>query len=103
MKSDRDLPENVHDFVDQISNTKSHIQRCIKILIKETNKHKLDYGQLRYIFRRVHEECGVEVKETKKSLYELPNRDQMNLFYSVIINPIHKLMFEFLEGCRLKR
>lgn len=30
MKLDRDLPENVHDFVDQISNTKSHIQRCIK-------------------------------------------------------------------------
>lgn len=102
MKSDRDMPENVHDFVDQISNTKSHIQRCIKILIKETNKHKLDYGQLRYIFRRVREECGIEVKETKKSLYELPNREQMNLFYSVITNPIHKLMFEFLEGTGLR-
>lgn len=59
MKSDRDLPENVHDFVDEISNTKSYIQRCIKVLVKETNKHKLDYGQLRYIFRRVREECGV--------------------------------------------
>ena len=102
MKLDRDLPENVHDFVDQISNTKSHIQRCIKFLIKETNKNKLDYGQLRYIFRRVREECGIEIKENKKSLYELPNRDQMDLFYSVIHNPIHKLMFEFLEGTGLR-
>jgi len=55
MKLGRDLPENVHDFVDQISNTNSHIQRCIKFLIKETNKNKLDYGQLKYIFRRVRE------------------------------------------------
>lgn len=102
MKLDRDFPENVHDFVDQISNTKSHIQRCIKLLIKETNKHKLDYGQLRYIFRRVREECGIEVKENKKSLYELPNREQMDSFYSVIHNPIHKLMFEFLEGTGLR-
>lgn len=102
MKLDRDLPENVHDFVDQISNEKSHIQRCIKFLIKETNKHKLDYGQLRYIFRRVREECGIEIRENKKSLYELPNREQMDLFYSVIHNPIHKLMFEFLEGTGLR-
>lgn len=102
MKNDRDLPENVHDFVDQISNTKSHIQRCIKILIRETNKHKLDYGQLRYIFRRVREECEIEVSGKKKSLFELPTRHQIDLFYSVIHNPIHKLMFEFLEGTGLR-
>ena len=69
MKNDRNLPENVHDFADQILNTKSDIQRCIKFLIKETNKNKYDYGQLRYIFRRVREECGVEVIETKRSLF----------------------------------
>lgn len=102
MKSDQELDKNVHDFADQISNSKSHIQRCIKFLIKETIKHKYDYSQLRYIFRRVREECGIKVKENKKSLYELPNREQMILFYSVIHNPVHKLMFEFLEGTGLR-
>lgn len=102
MKNDRDLQENVHDFADQISNTKSNIQRCIKFMIKEANKNKYNYGQLRYIFRRVREECGIEVSENKKSLYELPTRKQMDLFYSVIHNPVHKLMFEFLEGTGLR-
>ena len=102
MKNEPNQLENVHDFADQISNTKSHIQRCIKFLIKEANKNKYDYGQLRYIFRRVREECGIQVSENKKSLYELPNRKQMDLFYSVIHNPIHKLMFEFLEGTGLR-
>jgi len=102
MKNDHDSIENVHDFADQISNTKSDIQRCIKFLIKETNKNKFDYGQLRYIFRRVREECNVEVSGNRKSLFELPTRQQMDLFYSVIHNPIHKLMFEFLEGTGLR-
>lgn len=102
MKKAQELDENIHDFADQISDTKSHIQRCIKFLIKETNKNKYEYGQLRYIFRRVREECGIEVSGSKKSLYELPTKKQMDIFYSVIHNPIHKLMFEFLEGTGLR-
>ncbi len=102
MKNDHDSTDNIYDFADQISNTKSDLQRSIKFLIKETNKNKYDYGQLRYIFRRVREECGIEVSENKKSLYELPTRKQMDLFYSVIHNPIHKLIFEFLEGTGLR-
>lgn len=102
MKKAQELDKNIHDFADQISDTKSHIQRCIKFLIKETNKNKYEYGQLRYIFRRVREECGIEVSENKKSLYELPTKKQMDIFYSVIHNPIHKLMFEFLEGTGLR-
>jgi site-specific recombinase XerD len=102
MKNNRDLPENVHDFADQISNTKSDIQRCIKFLIKETNRNKYNYGQLRYIFRRVREECDIVVNDSKKSLYELPTKSQFDLFYSVIHNPIHKLMFEFLQGTGLR-
>ena len=102
MKNDRDLPENVHDFADQISNTKSDIQRCIKFLIKETNRNKFNYGQLRYIFRRVREECDIVVNDSKKSLYELPTQSQFELFYSVIHNPIHKLIFEFMQGTGLR-
>lgn len=102
MKNEQETIENVHDFADQISNTKSHIQRCIKFLIKESNKNKYDYGQLRYIFRRVREECGIHVLENNKSLYELPTSHHIDLFYSVIHNPIHKLMFQFLQGTGLR-
>ncbi len=102
MKNNRDMPENVHDFADQISNTKSDIQRCIKFLTKETNRNKFNYSQLRYIFRRVREECDIVVNDSKKSLYELPTHSQFELFYSVIHNPIHKLMFEFLQGTGLR-
>lgn len=102
MKKAQKLDENVHDFADQISDTKSHVQRCIKFLIREANKNKYDYGQLRYIFRRVREECGIQVNDDKKSLYELPTSSQLITFYSVINNPIHKLIFEFLEGTGLR-
>jgi len=102
MKNDQESIENVHDFADQISSTKSHIQRCVKFLIREANKNKYDYGQLRYILRRVREECGIQVTDDKKSLYELPTSSQLIGFYSVINNPIHKLIFEFLEGTGLR-
>ena len=60
----KNAPDNVkkqQDFVDQKSNTKSPIQKCIKFLTKEANRNKLDYGQLRYIFRSVRENCDIEV------------------------------------------
>jgi integrase len=102
MKNYQALGQNVHDFADQILNAKSNIQRCIKVLIKETNKHKYNYDQLRYMFRRVREECGIVVNDNKKSLYELPTKSQLDEFYAVIHNPIHKLIFEFLQGTGLR-
>jgi len=94
--------EILQDFVDQNSNTKSPIQKIIKYLIKETNKNKLNYGQLRYIFRSVRESCEIEVNKTKKTLYELPSKSQLEKFYIPIKNPIHRLMFEFLHGTGLR-
>ena len=96
MKSDKNNVEKLQDFVDQKSNAKSPIQKCIKFLTKETNRNKLNYCQLRYIFRSVRENCDVKVSENKKSLYELPSSDNLDRFYLVIDNPIHKLIFEFL-------
>lgn len=66
-KEYQDNVESMQDFVDQKSNAKSSIQRCVKFLEKETNKNKFNYGQLKYIFRSVRERCEIEVHEKKKS------------------------------------
>ena len=39
MKNHQESYENIHDFVDQISNKKSHIQRSIKFLIKDEESY----------------------------------------------------------------
>jgi len=63
MKNAQNNIENMQDFVDQKSNAKSPIQKCIKFLTKEANKNKFDYGQLRYIFRTVRENCDIEISK----------------------------------------
>jgi len=101
----KNWPNNVEklaDFVDQDSNAKSDIQKCIKYLTRETNKQKFNYGQLRYIFRAVRENCDIEVTKDKKTLYELPNKEHLDSFYSIMKSPTHKLIFEFLQGTGLR-
>jgi integrase len=102
MKKSQDNVESLLDFVDQNSHAKSDIQKCIKYLTREVNKQKLNYGQLRYIFRAVRENCQIEVTKDKKSLYELPQADDLKAFYSQIKNPIHKLIFPFLQSTGLR-
>ncbi|MDC1174497.1 tyrosine-type recombinase/integrase [Bacteriovoracaceae bacterium] len=102
MKNELDNIEKLQDFVDQKSNAKSPNQKCIKFLTKEANRNKLDYGQLRYIFRVVRENCDIEISKNKKSLYQLPTSDELAQFYSVINNPIHKLIFQFLQSTGLR-
>lgn len=94
--------KNIQDFVDQNENTKSEIQKCIKYLVRETNKQKFNYGQLRYIFRSVRERCEIEVTKDKKSLFKLPKVDDLEKFYGQINNPVHKLIFKFLEQTGLR-
>lgn len=102
MKKHKNNVEKLQDFVDQNSNAKSPIQKCIKFLVRETNKNKFDYGQLRYIFRSVREGCNIEITKGKKSLYQLPTTDEINKFYNVISNPVHKLIFQFLQSTGLR-
>lgn len=102
MKKSSNNVENLLDFVDQNSNAKSDIQKCIKYLTREVNKQKLNYGQLRYIFRAVRDNCDIEVTKDKKSLYELPNRDQISTFYDQINVTQHKLIFKLLHGTGLR-
>jgi len=102
MKADKNNVKNIQDFVDQKSNTKSPISTCIKYLIRETNKNKFDYHQLKYIFRVVRERCEVDVPKNGRKLYELPTQLELERFYSAIKDPTHKLIFQTLEGTGLR-
>jgi len=94
--------EIMQDFVDQKSNTKSPIQTCIKYLVREANRNKFNYGQLKFIFKSVREKCEIDVPRKKQELYELPSQAELVSFYSAIDDPVHKLMFETLEGTGLR-
>lgn len=101
-KNRADNIENIQDFMTQKSNTKSPIQPSIKSLVRDANKNKYSYDQLKYIFKSVREQCQIEVPKNKKELYELPSSRELAQFYNSIDNPVHKLMFEFLEGTGLR-
>ena len=94
---------NFEDFAVQNAEAQSHIQAIVKHLTREANRHKLNYRQLKYIFRIVRERCGIEVENpSTRRLFELPTSDELKKFFEVIDNPIHKLIFETLEGTGLR-
>jgi len=66
------------------------------------NKHKLDYHQLKYVFKAVRAKCEVAVPRTKKSLIELPTNEELESFFKTIKNPIHTLLFETLLNTGLR-
>ncbi len=101
-QSDENNVEKLADFVNQNSNTKSPIKNIVNYLVRETNKNKFNYGQLNYIFKSIRERCEIEVPSNKRKLYELPTNNEVTSFYSAIDNPIHKLIFETLEGTGLR-
>ena len=92
------------DFMLQTSRmkSKSHLQLLIAHLVRETNKYKLDYLQLKYIFKSVRAKCKVEVPKPNKRLYELPTIEELHKFYGSIQNPTHRLIFEVLQGTGLR-
>ena len=103
MNFKNDKPQkNNSDFNTQVADVKSPIHKIVRFLVRETNKHKLNYDQLRNIFRRTREECDVNVPKVKNELIELPTDDELERFYSCIRNTSHRLMFEVLEGTGLR-
>lgn len=91
------------DFAVQNAEAQSHIQAIVKVLSREVNRHKLNYHQLKYIFRIVRERCGIEVENSSsRRLYELPTAEELKQFYTMIDNPVHKLIFQTLEGTGLR-
>lgn len=93
----------LEDFAVQNFEAQSNIQAVIKFLTREAKRQKLTYRQLKYIFRIVRERCGIEVENpTSRKLFELPTSEEIKQFYAVVENPIHKLIFETLEGTGLR-
>lgn len=93
----------LQDFADQKLGAQSHVQALVAHIVRIANRHKMDYGQLRYVFRQVRLRCDIEVPTTKgRRLTELPTTEQLAQFYSVIESPMHKLIFETLEQTGLR-
>ena len=100
--NDRNKVVNIEDFVAKSSDAKSPIQLLIKAIARSVNQHKIDYDQLRYVFKAVRNQCELEAPNRGQKLYELPTEEEMTRFYGVIEDPVHRLIFEFLDGSGLR-
>lgn len=90
------------DFVAKSGIAKSPIQALVKSICRSVNQHKIDYDQLRYLFKAVRQRCQLEAPGRGQTLYELPTSDEIKRFYAAIENPVHRLIFEFLDGSGLR-
>lgn len=103
MSNSNDESQNFRgDFDARFVPTNKIIGRIIRVLIREVNKHKLDHGSLRYIYRQVRERCELTVQRKPKKLYQLPTQTDVEKFFSVIEDPVHQLLFEVLLGTGLR-
>ena len=93
---------NIENFVAKNGNAKSPIQLLIKAIARSVNQHKIDYDQLRYVFKAVRHQCELEAPNRGRKLYELPTEEEMSRFYGVIEDPVHRLIIEFLDGSGLR-
>lgn len=100
--NDRNKVVNMEDFVAKSGDAKSPIQVLIKSICRSVNLHKIDYDQLRYVFKAVRHQCELEAPNRGQKLYELPTEEEMTRFYGVIEDPVHRLIFEFLDGSGLR-
>lgn len=101
-KNDKSKLINLDDFAAQKSNAQSPLQEIVRSLAREVNRHKLDYHQLKYIFKAVRAKCAVEVPRAQQALLELPTNEELNSFFKTIKNPIHSLLFETLLNTGLR-
>lgn len=92
----------VLNFVTRIEPPKSPTQEAVKFLVRHTNKHKLTYEQLKYIFRSTRERCDLRPPKEPQRLLELPTKEELGQFYKSIESPAHRLIFEVLEGTSLR-
>ena len=74
----------------------------IKTLVKETNKRKLTYDQLKYLFRQVRKNCKIDPEIKAHKLYELATTEELKKYYGCIESPLHRLIFKTLEGTGLR-
>ncbi len=93
---------SMDDFAVGDADTKYISARLIRMLVLATNKHKLDYGSLRYIHRQVIKRTKLDIPRKPKKLYELPTSDELDRFFEVISDPQVKLIFLVLHNCGLR-
>ena len=95
--------ETTPGFVAQNVTAKSSpVGQAIKSLNWYARTNKFNYDDLRYIFRRVRKDCAIAVPRKGKKLIELPIASELEQFYGVITSPIHRLIFETLEGTGMR-
>jgi integrase len=93
---------NLSNFTTKNTSVNILFQQIISQLVRATNRHKISYDQLRFIFKSVREKCEVEAPRKRDRLFELATKAELDQFYSVIENSVHKLIFEVLEGTGLR-
>ena len=93
----------LEDFVPDFANRKSPLHALIRHIARETNRHKFNYAQLKYVFRAVREKCDVSAPATSaRKLLDLPTAEELERFFAAISDPIHRLIFEVLLGTGLR-
>lgn len=90
------------DFIVGNVNAKLLTQRLIRMMVLATNKHKLDYGTLRYIHREVIKRAKLSKPRPSKKLYELPTNEELDTFFTSIDDPQLKLLFTVIHNCGLR-
>jgi len=90
------------DFVVSNADTKYILQRLIRMMVLATNKHKLDYGSLRYIHRQVIKRAKLTVPRASKKLYDLPTSQELERFFAEINDPQIHLLFSVIHNCGLR-
>ncbi|MGE3611726.1 MAG: tyrosine-type recombinase/integrase [Bacteriovoracaceae bacterium] len=90
------------DFAVSSEDTKYVLQRLIRMLVIATNKHKLDYGSLRYIHRQVIRRSKLTIERPAKKLYELPTSEELERFFSQISDPQIRLLFSLIHNTGLR-
>lgn len=78
------------------------VSRLIRLLSREIRKHHLDYGSVRYIYREVKKRCHLTTPRKPKRLVKLYTQEEIDRFFSVIENPVHKLIMELAIGSGLR-
>lgn len=92
----------VLNFATPLVPPNSPIQETVKFLVRQTNKNKFSYEQLKYIFRSAREKCDLRPPKEPQRLLELPTKEELGEFYKSIESPAHRLIFEVLEGTGLR-
>lgn len=90
------------DFNISDANTKEVISRIIRMTVLATNKHKLDYGSIRYIHRQVIKRTKLAIPRAPKKLYELPTSEELDRFFGAINDPQIKMLFSVIHNCGLR-